>query len=219
MSGAGGKLSPKDNFYVYILYRPWNGTPCYVGKGKNQRWREHEKLGPRHYNKHLWHTIQKAGGSLPCVKVAEGLTNSQAVSIEKVLIKILGRNPGDLLVNLTDGGEGAQGRKMTEAQRKRNGEIHRNKKMSEEDKALRRQHVRDRLAAGFVFRHSEETKQRLSEMKKGWKRPAAANKATGDGLRGRPKTPAHIAAVQAGKLRAKLARESRQENAPDHGSL
>ena len=90
--------------YVYIYFRP-NMEPCYVGKGKKSRWLCHERYET---NRRLWRAIQKNGGWLPKAKVKTGLTDEDAIELEKKLIKVIGRK--DLgtgpLVNLTEGGEG-----------------------------------------------------------------------------------------------------------------
>ena len=97
-------------FYVYILFRPWNGIPCYVGKGKGRRWLSHEALGGSHYNKHLGRIVVKAGGKLPKIKVREALTEAEAIKTEIALIAAIGRKlNGGPLVNLTDGGDGVVG--------------------------------------------------------------------------------------------------------------
>jgi len=101
-----------SEYYVYVYFR-LNGEPCYIGKGKEDRWLVHEK---RCTNKRLWRIIQKSGGELPKVIIRDCLTNDEAKEIEKAFIKALGRL--DLgtgpLVNLTDGGEGEN---PSEAQR------------------------------------------------------------------------------------------------------
>jgi hypothetical protein len=95
----------RHKYYVYVYFRP-NGVPCYVGLGgTTNRWLWHEKEPT---NAHLWNIIQKAGGSLPKLKVREGLTKAEAIETEKALINAIGRR--DLksgpLVNRTDGGDG-----------------------------------------------------------------------------------------------------------------
>jgi len=97
-----------DRFYVYILFRP-NGVPCYVGKGTRGRWLHHERVGTKHYNKHLARIIARAGGILPKVKVREGLTEAEAIETEVALIAAIGRGKHGPLVNLTDGGDGKSG--------------------------------------------------------------------------------------------------------------
>jgi NUMOD3 motif len=95
-------------FYVYVLFRPWDGSPCYVGKGKGHRWSDHERRGTN--NKHLANIIAKAGGELPKVKVRQNLTEEEAFQTERAFIAALGRGRRGYLVNLTDGGEGWAGR-------------------------------------------------------------------------------------------------------------
>lgn len=91
-------------FYVYVIFRP-NGIPCYVGKGKGGRWRQHIR---RSCNIHLTRIYRHAGGDLPIVKVREHLSNDEACATEIALIGAIGRD--DLgrgpLVNLSDGGDG-----------------------------------------------------------------------------------------------------------------
>jgi hypothetical protein len=135
--------------YVYILYRPWNGIPCYVGKGVRNRWLDHERAGINHPNSHLAKIFAKVGGPLPKKKIQEGLTNDEAIALEISLIKSIGRADQRLgpLTNHTDGGEGSTGKiyseesrllmrmshlgkKSTEEQKRKNGESHRGKKRS-----------------------------------------------------------------------------------------
>lgn len=97
-------------FYIYCLFRPWNGEPCYIGKGKNKRYLEHHKLGAKHYNTHLARIFIKAaklGLEVPVVILQESLADEQALEYEITLIKVIGRNlNGGPLVNMTDGGDG-----------------------------------------------------------------------------------------------------------------
>jgi hypothetical protein len=103
----------KEAFYVYAYFR-LDGTPCYVGKGKGERWRHRGKYGR---NKHFLNIRAQAkaiGLDLPCIKLVEGLTDAEAMQIELDLIHLVGREAnGGPLVNLTDGGDGASGYKWT----------------------------------------------------------------------------------------------------------
>jgi hypothetical protein len=97
-------------FYVYLLRR-LDGRPCYVGKGKGERWRHQ-----RGRNEHLLNIIRQAkllGKELPAEKIRENLSEDEAFALERKLIAFYGREDlgtGDL-VNLTDGGEGLSGYK------------------------------------------------------------------------------------------------------------
>jgi len=94
-------------FYVYVLFRP-DGRPCYIGKGKGNRWLCHERYETS--NLHLKRIIKNAGGELPKVKLYERLTEQRAFELEVELIKYIGREKDNgPLVNLTDGGDGVSG--------------------------------------------------------------------------------------------------------------
>lgn len=102
----------KRESYVYILFRP-NGIPCYVGKGIADRWLVHEKKAR---NPHLAAIIAKAGGSIPRVKIREGLTDAEACETEIAFIAAIGRKVnGGPLVNMTDGGDGVRGSTHTKS--------------------------------------------------------------------------------------------------------
>lgn len=98
----------KTDFYVYVYFR-LDGSPCYVGKGRGERWLVHERQ--ESHNQHFNRIISKAGASLPKVKTREGLTNAAAIETEIALIAAIGR--ADLgsgpLVNHTIGGDGSRG--------------------------------------------------------------------------------------------------------------
>lgn len=97
-----------DRFYVYQLARPWNGVPCYIGKGYGIRWRCHAKLGEHHYNSHLARIFKIAAGTpLLMTFVRRWMLEDEALALEMQLIASIGRS--DLrrgpLANQTDGGE------------------------------------------------------------------------------------------------------------------
>ena len=104
---------PRSDFYVYVIFRP-NGVPCYVGKGQKDRWLHHAK---KCHNRHLASIYAQAGGSLPLVKVREGLSEFHALQTEVALISAIGRGSSGPLVNLTDGGDGVSGYDPPESHR------------------------------------------------------------------------------------------------------
>src|SRR5260221_12283744 len=110
------KNSETDDFYVYVIFR-LNGIPCYVGKGRGDRWLVHEKRKIKD-NKHFDNIIKqakKAGKELPKIKLRENLFESEAFDLEKIFIKAIGREiHGGPLVNLTDGGDGPAGQVISE---------------------------------------------------------------------------------------------------------
>jgi hypothetical protein len=116
-------------FYVYQIMREVGSdvwSPIYVGKGKNGRAYDHEKVAKRIAalppedrgaavrrcrNRKLMRTLIKCGGTLPVEFVATGLTEAEAFALEVETIGRFGRARSGCygLHNLTDGGEGVSG--------------------------------------------------------------------------------------------------------------
>jgi hypothetical protein len=113
------------SFYNYICFRPWNGLPCYVGKGQGSRVSDHGKLGARHPNPYMAHILAKCereNKELITVIIHQNLTEQEALDNEVALIRAIGRRAhGGPLCNLTDGGEGITGLKHNEDSKKRIG--------------------------------------------------------------------------------------------------
>jgi len=100
-----------NSTYVYVIFRP-TGEPCYIGKGHGGRWRKHVK---RSHNPHLKAIYAKANYDLPAIIIRENLSDDKAIETEVALIKAIGREEfGGPLVNLTDGGDGTVGAKMSD---------------------------------------------------------------------------------------------------------
>jgi hypothetical protein len=100
---------------IYVLYmhiRKSDGVIFYIGIGDKDR--PYEKNGR---NQHWHNTVNKHGYEV--VVINEGLTWVRACELEKLTIAFYGRRDkvGGCLVNMTDGGEGAHGRIMSEKTR------------------------------------------------------------------------------------------------------
>lgn len=99
-----------NKFYVYLYLRD-DGTPYYVGKGKDDRaWEQH-----RNNNKGV-HTPTE---SSKIVLIETNLTEDDAFKIEIELIAKHGRKDlgTGILHNRTDGGQGGSGQIFTEEHR------------------------------------------------------------------------------------------------------
>lgn len=153
------------------MFRP-NGVPCYVGKGTGERYR----LMSRRHNKHLARIIQAAGGRITSIRMAIGLTEAEALELERRLIAVFGRERyGGILVNDTDGGDGVSGLVHSPESKARmsGGRIWKRSlpvgyKHSEEVKAkMRRPHLSVRGR-----KPSLETIEKIAASKRGRERPA-----------------------------------------------
>ena len=149
--------------YVYVVFRP-NGIPCYVGKGKGDRWRRHDRKSKQ--NPHFAAILNLAGGDLPTAIIRHNLTDDEAIEIEIALIKAIGREiHGGPLVNMTDGGDGTAGAVMTLEWR-----AHRSKKAKEAwaNEEVRAKMLRaDRKRSGNKLPRTNEFKKAVGLKLKG----------------------------------------------------
>lgn len=129
-------------FYVYVHRRATDGKIFYVGKGKGRRSHSFQR------NIYWKRIVAKHGYTVEIVQ--DHLQEWYAFELEKDLIAYYGR---ENLCNLTDGGEGASGRPMTEKHKKKLSQVHKGNKHT----------------LGFKF--SEEMKKRMSDSKKGIPKP------------------------------------------------
>lgn len=101
-------------FYTYAYLRE-DGTPYYIGKGKYKH-KTNQRYYRAYYGKH-WVPIPLKERILI---LKNNITEEEAFKHEKYMISVFGRKNLDngILLNLTDGGEGVSGFKLTE-ERKR----------------------------------------------------------------------------------------------------
>lgn len=209
--------------YVYLIFRP-NGIPCYVGKGHGGRWKCHNR---RRGNLHLFNIYKAAGGNLPVVILHSGLSNSTALEYEIALIKAIGREEnGGPLVNMTDGGEGTKGAKMTPEwranRRQRAIEVWRRPEylVTQSRKKIGNSNSKGQVHSSswklanaermkgntntLGFCHSEESRAKMSAKRKGVPKSAAHRIAIGNAHRGMKRSPQARENMRLGHLRASI---------------
>lgn len=207
-----------NHHYVYVIFRP-HGIPCYVGKGSGGRWKAHMD-GCRGQNIHLVNIFKVAGGSLPVVKVREGLTNEEANTVEIALIAAIGREvDGGPLVNQTIGGEGTVGYKYTPEQRAALSVARKGRKQNVETIEKRRIAMQGRIvsdqtkakiaASNTGKKRSPETIERIRFAKAGFRHTDEAKAKISAAGTGRKKSPESIAKFQAARLGHEVSDETR----------
>lgn len=107
-----------NDFYVYG-YKDWKGKMRYIGKGRGNRFRDHISLATAHNEGRrlerkspfsIWLAKQIRDNKPYTVeKIAEGLSEEEALLLEIATIKAIGRlkrEPGGTLLNRLEGGDG-----------------------------------------------------------------------------------------------------------------
>ena len=122
----------KSNFYVYEHWRLDRDECFYVGKGKGNRAYDMRRGRNKHHQA-IVAKMHRIGSSVEIRIVADGLAENDAFKIEKERIK-LWRDIGVDLTNLTDGGEGTSGFKVSFETRAKLSEISKNMPQEQRDK-------------------------------------------------------------------------------------
>lgn len=116
--------------YVYKHIRNDNNQVFYIGIGK----KKNRMMSNRSRNKHWYNIVNKVGFTYSVVE--DDLSWEEAVSREIFWINFYGRknNGNGSLTNMTNGGEGACGRILSDDTKKKISKSHKGKTLSEEHK-------------------------------------------------------------------------------------
>lgn len=145
-------MAKKDHstkFYCYAHRTSDTGHIFYIGKGHGDR--AYSKQRSRY-----WHNkANKHGYTIEII--ATGLTERQAFDMEREFIAFYGR---DNLVNLTDGGDGATGRVVSDYEKEVKRNLFSGKPLKEETKKKLSESAKGRIV-------SQETRDKISKAGKG----------------------------------------------------
>jgi hypothetical protein len=158
------------HYTVYGFFDPRDGAPRYIGQGKGKRYRWwHYAKGDTQYGVKPWLRGLKALGLEPEVLIlADGLTRAQALAWEVGLIATIGRTADKAgpLLNLSSGGEGGHGCKVSAETRRKLSEVNRERYADPAERAKQAEAARKRYADP-----AEHTRQ-AEAAKQAWADPA-----------------------------------------------
>lgn len=166
-------MPKKTGCYIYAYLRSSaseygeTGTTYYIGKGKHRR-----GFYARAFDKR--HNIHIPKDKSDVVILADSLSDNDARQAEMLLIFLHGRidRGTGCLRNLTDGGEGCEGRIVTQKFRDRMSEVHKGKTgapWTEERRIAASIRMSGENNPFYGQTHSEESLEKMSKSHKGWK--------------------------------------------------
>ena len=140
-------------YYTYAYLRE-DGTPYYIGKGKEYRvYDKHNRTSPPPKDKSR------------IIFLKQNLTEEEAFKHEIYMIAVLGRKDlgTGILRNLTSGGDGCSGLVHTEEHRRKISKANQGRVMSIEN----RQKISELMKVRERKPHTEESKRKMSKSHKG----------------------------------------------------
>lgn len=139
--------------YVYAYLRA-DGTPYYIGKGvKSRAWAIHQRKNSR---------VNLPKDQKRIIIMESNLTDLGALALERFYIRWYGRKSDNgILINITEGGDGASGAKRSDYTKKLLSELKKGRPTSEQTK--------QKMSLAKIGKpKSEEHKQKMSESKRGF---------------------------------------------------
>jgi NUMOD3 motif len=148
-----------NNFYVYEHWRPDRGECFYVGKGRGKR--ANILVGRNLHHMAIQAKLGRLGLCVEIRLVKSGLMEDEAFALECERIAFW-RADGADLANMTDGGEGASGRMLSDESRKKISLSNKGRVLSAEIKA--------KIALASAGRPcSKETREKIGTANRGKK--------------------------------------------------
>ncbi len=190
-------MSERSDYYIYIVYAA-DDVPCYVGKGRANRYRQHQRRVAG--NPDYAAIYNGAGKQLRVEKIQTGLSNSEAFSAEIEMIAKLGRADKGLgpLVNHTDGGGSIRGpifsAEARAAMTSRLVAYNRARKGEKRDPEI----VAKIRAGNIGKKRTPEQNQRMGEARRGKPSPKRGKPS---GRKGIPHSPEHAQKVREALIR------------------
>ena len=143
-----------NNFYIYEHIRPDTGIVFYVGKGS--KWRS----GITQHRNQYWQNVVKKAGGFKVRKIVEKVDEELSFLAEQERIDQLKRL-GVKLTNLTDGGEGGTGVKVSQETRNKMIASRTGKPTGPRSEESKQRMSAAQKAAGS--KHTAESKERSEE--------------------------------------------------------
>lgn len=183
------KQEERKDFYIY-MYLDQENVPFYIGKGSGSRYLVIHHLNGDSRNQFLKNKILKIGiENITIHKLHKNITEQESFYWEKYWIKYIGRRntKEGTLCNLTDGGEGASGKLVSEETRAKISKIHKGKKIPlevvEQQANSLKEYFKTHDNAFKGKSHTEKTRQKQSESaNKRWEREGEMPQETKDKL-------------------------------------